>query len=433
MAELVAEVDIFAFTPRIAERYAHRAHQYVGLDQRTAYKIMTSSGVVGWGESRGGPPAAGAYEHLVGKVLVEVAHGGLLEKPAQLPPVGNRNHDAGVECALFDALGKHLHVPVHALLGRKLRDHVPVAAWTTTCGPVDFAADVQRAVDDGYMAMKMHTSPFWDVIEQTRAAEAVAPPGFRLHYDFNSARSLANVLPVVRELEAHHPIVAVIEDALKSSDIEGYQQLRAQTTIPLIMQDVPLGHVEMLRHGLADAYMIGCMSGRYLLADALGFGWACASTNTPLVVQEIGGGGILGKALALHLACVLPTCTLPMICLDDQYEDTFYRDSIPVLGGSSPVPAGPGLGIDVDEAVLRQMAARTPIPMPAHIPVLRIPSHRLTMYGAIPREVLGLEEGLLKGQSYEAWLDDGTEAYRAMADRVRQEPGGHFIEASPAL
>ena len=70
-------------------------------------------------------------------------------------------------------------------------------------------------------------------------------------------------------------------------------------------------------------YMIGCMSGRYLINDALGMGWACASSNTPLVIQEIGGGGTLGKALSLHLAAVLPTCTGPMICLDDQYEDPF--------------------------------------------------------------------------------------------------------------
>ena len=75
--------------------------------------------------------------------------------------------------------------------------------------------------------------------------------------------------------------------------------------------------------GLADVYMIGCMSGRYLINDALGMGWACASSNTPLVIQEIGGGGTLGKALSLHLAAVLPTCTGPMICLDDQYEDPF--------------------------------------------------------------------------------------------------------------
>ena len=37
-----------------------------------------------------------------------------------------------------------------------------------------------------------------------------------------------------------------IEDALKPDDIEGYQALRAATTIPLIMQQIPFGHLEML-------------------------------------------------------------------------------------------------------------------------------------------------------------------------------------------
>jgi hypothetical protein len=50
------------------------------------------------------------------------------------------------------------------------------------------------------------------------------------------------------------------------------------------------------------------------------------SLSDSLPLSEIGGGGTLGKALALHLACVLPTCTGPMICLDDQYEDSFCEE-----------------------------------------------------------------------------------------------------------
>ena len=74
-----------------------------------------------------------------------------------------------------------------------------------------------------------------------------------------------------------------------------------------------------------------------------------------------------------------------------------------MVGGSSPVPTGPGLGIEVDEAVLREMAARTPLALPPHIPILRIPSHGVEVFGAVPPDVLGLEEGLLRGQSYETW------------------------------
>ena len=66
-----------------------------------------------------------------------------------------------------------------------------------------------------------------------------------------------------------------------------------------------------------------------------------------------------------------------------------------MVGGSSPVPTGPGLGIEVDEAVLREMATRTPLALPPHIPILRIPSHGVEVFGAVPPDVLGLEEGLL--------------------------------------
>ena len=45
-------------------------------------------------------------------------------------------------------------------------------------------------------------------------------------------------ISLVRELEANHPIVACIEDALHWDDLEGYRQLRAQTTIPLVVQQV---------------------------------------------------------------------------------------------------------------------------------------------------------------------------------------------------
>ena len=58
-----------------------------------------------------------------------------------------------------------------------------------------------------------------------------------------------------------------------------------------------------------------------------------------------GGGGTLGKAMALHMAAVLPTHSAHLICLDDQYDESIYKAKrIPVVGGSSPVPRGHGLG-----------------------------------------------------------------------------------------
>lgn len=73
----------------------------------------------------------------------------------------------------------------------------------------------------------MHSSPLYDVIEQTRAAEEIAPPGFRLHWDFNHTRTPGVVLPVVEELR-HHPMVGFIEDPLPWDDLVGWRSLRQQ-------------------------------------------------------------------------------------------------------------------------------------------------------------------------------------------------------------
>ena len=47
------------------------------------------------------------------------------------------------------------------------------------------------------MIFKIHTCAYYDVYEQTRAVEEVAPPGFKMHYDFNHNRPLAAVLRIL--------------------------------------------------------------------------------------------------------------------------------------------------------------------------------------------------------------------------------------------
>ena len=76
----------------------------------------------------------------------------------------------------------------------------------------------------GYTIFKMHSGELWDVIEQTRLAAEVAPPGFKIHWDFNHNRSLAVVLPIINELEKNHPIVGYIEDPLPWTDIDGWAE-----------------------------------------------------------------------------------------------------------------------------------------------------------------------------------------------------------------
>ena len=232
--------------------------------------------------------------------------------------------------------------------------------------------------------------------------------------DFNHNRTLGAVLPVVTELE-RHPIVAYIEDPLKYDDIDGWRRLREQTRIPLVMQGVPIPHVQMLQYGLADVYML---SGK--MRDIMGFGWACSSANTPVILQEAGGGGMLGKAMSLHMAAVMPTHSAHMVCLEDQYDEPMYTEHrIPVINGSSPVPEGPGLGYKVNEAELRRMSRLTPLAIPKHLGVLSMGTDRY--YGASyvsPLAITGQEEGMARGFKNEVWVDDGSAEFKQLYKEV---------------
>jgi hypothetical protein len=126
------------------------------------------------------------------------------------------------------------------------------------------------------------------------------------------------------------------------------------------------------------------------------------------------------------MACVLPTATGHSIHLDDQYEDDITTTRIPVVAGASPVPDGPGLGIEVDEdelARLAELAVSPPQPPARCLGILSLPGgHR--WYTQLPPDVVrltGREEGNLRGIDVELWHDDGSSHYEQIHDRVSAE------------
>ena len=146
-------------------------------------------------------------------------------------------------------------------------------------------------------------------------------------------------------------------------------------------------------------------------------------------------GGTLTKALALHIAAVLPTATGHSINLDDQYAEDITTETIPVVSGSSPVPDGPGLGFDVDEDALARLAAQKPNEIPRHVGVLHLPGgHKVytPSYPDVPA-LTGREEGAIRGIGFEIWEDDGSEEFREVHERVAREGCRTFMLGYQAI
>ena len=410
----ITDIETIPIHPKLAERYDNTAGRarMGDIDCRMVFKVVTDVGVVGYGDYDwpGPPPPRSMFEPLIGRSPFDFMLADL---------------NLGLGSALYDAMGKYLEVPVYKLLGQKVRDAGAVAAWTRPCAAEVFAGEIRRAVDEGYRVFKMHTSPEYDPLVQAEAAADVAPDGFRIHFDFNGpGRTLGVIKPLVAEMERRHPIVGFIEDPLARTDLDGWRRLRAQTTIPIVHGGGPVlgGHYEMA-HGVADIYMIGGPIG-----DMMRRGAAAAAANTQVIMQLT--GGTLMKAMTLHLMAVLPTASAHSINLDDQYAEDITTERIPVIEGFSPVPEGPGLGFEVDEAMLRKAASDVPIEetRPRVIGLLRLPNGRVvhTPRRAAPQWITGMEEGAIRGIDFEWWEDDGSaefeEAYQRMKAETRGQP-----------
>jgi L-alanine-DL-glutamate epimerase-like enolase superfamily enzyme len=403
----ITNVEFFKIHPRLADRYEGRRVAMHGIDNRVIARVTTDSGDVGYGDVRVRPwwnaPPDSFVDSLVGRNPAELLH-----------------EDLGTELigALYDVVGKHLGVPAHALMGRKRRDAVAVAAWTRPASPEEFRDEISRAVSEGYLIFKMHTRECYDPFEQARLAAEVAPEGFKVHYDFNGGgRTLVEVLPIVEALGLDHPIVGWIEDPLPRTDIEGWRTLRSKSRVPIVHGGAPaLGGMQEVILCMADAYMIG-----EPVESTLARGAAYGLANVQTIMQLT--GGTLTKALALHIAAVMPTATGHSINLDDQYAEDITTETVPVVAGSSPVPDGPGLGFEVDEDALARMAEQQPSEIPTHLGVLHLPGGHRVYTPSYP-EVLALtgrEEGAIRGIGFEIWEDDGSAEFRKLHERVGME------------
>lgn len=413
----ITDVEFIKIHVPLAERYRDKPVELRGIEHRVIAKVKTDNGLVGYGDIRVKPywvpPDDSVIDRLIDRSPFDFINNKLT------PELGS---------ALYDVMGKYLEEPAHKLMGQKLRDAVAVAAWCPPFSAEDFAAEVQRAAGQGYMVFKMHTSPLYDPIEQTRTAEAVAPEGFQIHYDFNgSGRSMVSSLSVIKELDRNHPIVGFIEDPLPAWAIQEWQTLRQQTGIPIVMHVYRVGSANEIAYGMADAYMIGDGTQDYSIGDMLSRGNAYGRANVQTMVQVT--GGTLTKALALHMASVLPTGTGHSINLDDQYEEDVTTERIPVDAGASPVPNRPGLGFEVDEEAIARFAESDPIDVPRYVGILHLPGDR-KVYAADqrpgPEQVVGREEGTVRGIRSEIWRDDGSPEWERVYERARND--GPFRE-----
>jgi galactonate dehydratase len=343
-------------------------------------KITTEDGIIGWGEpiveGRADTVRSAVQEmseYLIGK---EAGH---IEDTWQLLYRGGfyrggpvlTSAMSGIEQALWDIKGKTLGVPVYDLMGGPVRDKMRVYAWIGGDRPSEVAQAAQSQIAAGYTALKMNGTADveWidsfekvqESVERLAAVRDAVGPGVGIGIDLHGRvhKSMAKVL--VKEYEPFHPMF--IEEPVLPENNDALPEIARQSSIPIATGErmyTRWGFKALLAGGAVDiiqpdiSHCGGIWELRKIAAMAEAYDVAVAP-HCPL------------GPICLAASLQLDFCT-PNAFIQEQSLGIHYNEGSDLLDylvdpsvfhyhdGYVNRLTAPGLGIEVDEEKVREMA-----------------------------------------------------------------------------
>jgi L-alanine-DL-glutamate epimerase-like enolase superfamily enzyme len=336
-------------------------------------KITAADGTVGWGESVpiprwGGETPEGALACLK-NYLLPVLPGRNVFDLAQLHDVMDKEiangfstsypiTKAGIDIALHDLIGKARGRNIAELWGLKTPGDLTLS-WTLNPKSLDETAGlIQKGRDRGYRNFNVKVAPDkrYDLELCAQVRKAV-PDGF-LWADANCGYDTADALEMAPKLAKLG--VAVLEGPLHPNNISGYQELRKQGALPIIMDEGCVSPTDV-----SEFIKLKMMDGIAMKPSRCG---GLISAKAQIELLRKAGMRFLGSGLTDPDISLAATLILfgafgldrPAALNGPQFLGaSVLKQPFAVRDGKIPIPKGPGLGIEVDEAKVRELSART--------------------------------------------------------------------------
>ena len=334
---------------------------------RTIVRVTTEDGTVGLGESASPSDAAQLCgelgQRLVGRDTRDVRASLVSAEPAA--PVHRtdgkvliHNPLTGIEIALWDIEAREAGVPLYELLGGACRTEVAFSEYFAyrpgvEDSPAAVARFCARMVDEHDSRVfegKVAVRPVEQDVELVREIRAAIGPDLELRLDANMGWRLETARQALSLLEPFG--IANVEEPVGS--FAEMAELRPSTDIPFSAHTPDVGLASEL--GAPDTLVTG-----------LGFFGGIAGTRRFIDACERGGVGFwfysgdfgIATAAYLHIAAATPYVARPsQSLLRWTSDDVIAEGPFSPESGIVDVPAGPGLGVELDETSLARCVER---------------------------------------------------------------------------
>jgi len=345
-------------------------------------KISTDEGISGWGE----PVLEGRAETV--KTAVQELEELLIGRdPRQIEDIWQMMYRggfyrgggilmsaiSGIDQALWDIKGKWLGVPVYELLGGRCRDRVKVYGWVGGDRPSDVVKGALERKAAGYQAIKMNGTTetnyidsyakIDEVVERMAQVREAVGPDFGIGIDFHGRvhRSMARIL--AKELEPFRPMF--IEEPLLPENLDELRTIIQHTTVPIATGERLYSrwdYKRLFENGLVDiiqpdlSHAGGITEVKKLAGMAECYDVAVAP-HCPL------GPIALASCFVIDACChnaVIQEQSLGMQFTEEMSLTDYLNnpEMFAYENGYMKITDAPGLGVDINEDIVREMDAK---------------------------------------------------------------------------
>jgi D-galactarolactone cycloisomerase len=331
-------------------------------------KVTADDGTTGWGEALA-PVAPEVPAAVVDLLLAPVLRGMDATRPR---PAWSRLRDlmrerghlvghqadalAAVDIALWDLAGKLVGRPVADLLGGAFRDDVPVYV-----SGLPKTTDAERAelarewVARGATGVKLHLGNGVEADLATVDAVRSSAPALRVAVDAHWVYSVTDAARLAAGLAERGGWF--LEAPLAPEDVAGHTELVRRAGLPVAVGEALRNRYEFGQWLDARALSIAQPDvGRTGITEAMVIAELAAARHLPVAPHHSTG---LAVALAAGLHVSAAVENLEVFEYQPKSTDVgrrILREPVAFRPDGFPLPAGPGLGIDVDEEAVRKLA-----------------------------------------------------------------------------